>query len=117
MKKRANRGLAVLAAVTMMMSMLPLSAMAASSETSGSCGKDVQWSLSGDTLTISGTGEMQDYEWASPPWKYQEFTKLVIEEGVTYLGTAAFSDSKLQSITWADSVEKLVILPLSVVTS
>ena len=35
----------------------------------GSCGADLTWSLSGGTLTISGTGEMTNFSDENmPPW-------------------------------------------------
>ena len=68
------------------------------------CGARLHWSKAEDgTLTISGMGRMWDYtvrngssfypyhSTRSIPWG-SEVSKLVLEEGVTYLGTAAFSD-------------------------
>lgn len=53
---------------------------------------------SGDlTLTISGTGPMPDYTSSDQlPWKdgRDEITHIVIEEGVTHLGSYAFSKMK-----------------------
>ena len=59
---------------------------------SGTCGENLEWTFDGDhTLTISGTGEMADYD-CDPPW-YQyhaSITAVVIEEGVTSIGKSAF---------------------------
>jgi hypothetical protein len=62
---------------------------------SGTCGAGVSWSLTATgVLTISGTGEMKDYDFSStPPWykDYREtITKVVIHDGITKLGTYAF---------------------------
>ena len=38
-------------------------------EDSGKCGDDLSWSLSGDTLTITGSGAMYDFsESTMAPW-------------------------------------------------
>lgn len=62
-------------------------------ETSGSCGAGLTWKLVGDTLTISGTGRMSNYTLdALPQWSAYnaQIKKVVIEEGVTSVGTFAF---------------------------
>ena len=57
---------------------------------------DIQWSLdeASGTLTISGTGEMDDYAvpGTQPPWydKRGSITSIVVEEGVTRIGDHAF---------------------------
>ena len=61
--------------------------------TSGTCGTDLTWAFSGDTLTISGEGAMNDYViWSSRPWEdlRESITKLVVEDGVTEIGEHAF---------------------------
>ncbi|MBQ7495813.1 MAG: leucine-rich repeat domain-containing protein, partial [Bacteroidaceae bacterium] len=71
--------------------------------TSGSCGDNATWSYESTTLTISGTGEMADYEYGETPWKdYAEtMTSLVIEEGITSIGANAFAGcEKLNSVNY-----------------
>ena len=67
---------------------------------------EITWTLSDDgTLTISGT-DMPDYN----PWysKLENIKKVVIENGVTNIGAAAFSDcSGLTSITIPNSVTSI----------
>ncbi len=69
----------------------------------GTCGAkghedDIIWSYGSDrTLTISGTGEMGDYESCEEtPWaKYRnEIKKIVIQEGITVIGRETFSGCK-----------------------
>lgn len=57
------------------------------------CGENAFWSLSGGTLTISGTGGTDDFS-AGTPWADSRgsITALVIEDGITYLGAAAFAN-------------------------
>jgi len=73
--------------------------------------------LSGNTLTISGTGNMADF-WSSTegeaPWNYQYYsnsssiTNVVIQDGVTNIGDRAFHDLRnLQTITIPNSVTKI----------
>ncbi len=71
---------------------------------SGTCGDNLTWSLSSDyVLTISGTGEMDDYSWGSSPWySYaHNITAIEIEDGITHIGDFAFDN--------CDSVTKIEI--------
>ena len=56
------------------------------------CGPDLKWSLdSNGVLTISGDGYMLSYSEKEPaPWADKTVTKLVVEEGVTGIGSYAF---------------------------
>lgn len=60
----------------------------------GQCGDDLTWSYSGGTLTISGSGEMDDYTEGNAPWQeYKDsITALVITGNVTSIGEYAFMD-------------------------
>lgn len=75
-----------------------------------SCGENVEWCFDEDsgTLTISGSGAMNDYSWSSEkPWDAytDEIVSIVIESGVTSVGAYAFRDSyELYSVTIAGSV-------------
>lgn len=63
-------------------------------DATGQCGDNLTWTLSGNTLTISGTGPMYDYSEETPaPWASlipTTLNKVVIEEGVTTIGSYAF---------------------------
>lgn len=81
---------------------------------SGTCGENLTWVLDDDgTLTISGTGDMDDYDnWSdstlSPFYNGESINRVVIENGVTSIGKDAFRGcSNLSSISVADSVEKI----------
>lgn len=59
---------------------------------SGECGDDLAWKLyDNGTLVISGEGDMWDYHAEPAPWG-DDFTELVIEDGVKRIGLYAFSD-------------------------
>ena len=67
-----------------------MTALAQSGTTGG-----LMWSISGGTLTISGNGEMPNYSPGYyPPWGYYQnsFSSVVIGEGVTSIGSEAFSN-------------------------
>jgi hypothetical protein len=76
---------------------------------SGNCGKNgdnLTWTLSeAGVLTISGTGDMNDYSSNDPaPWGITP-TSVVIANGVTSIGAAAFSGcTSLTSVTIPASV-------------
>lgn len=78
---------------------------------SGPCGDNVTWSLSGTTLTISGTGAMTDYTTSENlPWfsRKDALTSVVINEGVTRIGTYGFCGcTGLTSVTIPDSVTSI----------
>ena len=80
-------------------------------EASGSCGENLTWSLEEGVLTISGTGAMTDYARASAtPWnaRYKEITAVVIESGVTSVGSYAFAQlTRLVSVAIPSSVTSI----------
>ena len=66
---------------------------------SGECGDDLIWTLDEEgTLTVSGTGDMWDFEWSddtdatTAPWAeyINQVKTLVLDEGVTSIGNEAF---------------------------
>jgi len=70
----------------------------------GKCGDNVYWTLADETLTISGTGPTWDFKVftltntytksGEPlPWRdlASQVRRIVVEEGVTYIGNGAFS--------------------------
>lgn len=60
---------------------------------SGTCGDDLTWSLTGGTLTVTGSGEMTDYpEQTMAPWydRRGEIRSLSLPEGLTSIGDLAF---------------------------
>ncbi len=104
--------LAILLSLCFVFLQIPLPILAAETATSGECGLDpyvLTWQFTDDgTLTISGEGEMADYavsgEYA-PPWSGLAVKKVVIEEGVTFIGAQAFLGLKdLETVIIADSV-------------
>ena len=77
---------------------------------------DIHWEMEGDTFTIGkkegGSSEMRDYsstdrpEWMSYP-EWSSVTEVVIEDGVTTIGSYAFYNcTNLESVTIPDSVHR-----------
>ncbi|MDE7122349.1 MAG: leucine-rich repeat domain-containing protein [Oscillospiraceae bacterium] len=76
--------------------------------TSGTCGKNLTWNFdtSTGTLTISGTGTMDNWD-KYPDWHDfdSDMKKIILKNGVTTIGSNAFSYcTALTSITIPDSV-------------
>ena len=99
------------ALLTALLIALPTGVLAAGTE--GSCGEDLTYSLDLDTnvLTISGTGAMTDYanQNASPFYALRNnIFGIVIEEGVTSIGSFAFSNlQKFNSISLPSTLTEI----------
>ena len=77
--------------------------------TSGVCGDHLTWSAANGVLTISGTGDMYDYDISDkPPWissSYAGISAIRIGPGVTSIGDRAFYRHQyLTSVSISDSV-------------
>ena len=73
---------------------------------SGTTG-NLSWRISGETLTIKGTGAMPDYKSSTSPWRpyRKSITAVVIDNGVSCIGNRAFYKFHgLTSVTIPDSV-------------
>ncbi len=89
---------------------------AASGDCSAAGDGSVTWKVENSTLTISGTGAMEDFVDMTPPWfeaedNFARIKTVVIEEGVTNIGVQAFC-------SWNKHVPAInrVILPSTVHT-
>lgn len=103
-------------------------------ELSGSCGTFMEWSISGDVLTITGSGDMADYsdskfapwypyaheirEVELPPgiltvgdfafYGCSNLTNIIIPEKVTEVGEYAFAQcTQLRQVHWSDGISKI----------
>ena len=83
---------------------------------SGKCGINVNFFLDDYILTISGRGDMYDYDSNTQPWKdYKTWIKnVVIEDGVTSIGAWTFYGcSGLKSVTIGSGVKSIGIYAFS----
>lgn len=80
-------------------------------QTGGKCGDALEWTLSGDTLTITGSGAMYDYnELEMAPWYpyRKEISTLILPDGLTRVGDLAFYEcSALRAVRLPDSVQEV----------
>ena len=114
---------AALIALCMLLTLIPAAAFA-EGETSGKCGENLTWQYDEitKTLTISGTGDMYSYTMTAgtgvtarmlAPWRADEsiknnLEKVVIEDGVTAIGSYAFYGCpNLKEVVLPESVTEI----------
>lgn len=93
-----RRIMSMFLAVVMVVGMVPLFPLQvnAAEATSGTCGKNLTWTLDADgTLTISGTGAMYNYNQNNRvPWP-STIKKIFLTDGITSIGNYAFKGCSL----------------------
>ena len=77
--------------------------------TKGSCGDNVIWKYdrSTKTLTISGNGGVQSYEYKPRPWEDYEIETLIYEEGVTATGPYDFYKKQIPNIILSSTIKQI----------
>lgn len=111
MKKKL---LSIVLAISMICAFVPLVVSAETTATSGTCGDNVTWTLDDDgTLTISGTGNMENYNYMedyvkSPFYNNENIKSAIIENGVTGIGSCIFYGcSNLTSVNIPNGVTNI----------
>ena len=116
-----KRIVATVLALCLVLGLVPGTAWAADVPTSGTCGKNATWSLSGGTLTISGSGPMDNYALDNydslAPWDNQRksITSVVIDNGITSIGDYAFREC--DSLTSANIPDSVISIGFSAFTN
>ena len=89
-------------------------ALADDPATSGTCGENAAWTLTGTepnlTLTISGSGAIRNYSKTGMPWasKRAKIKTVVVEDGITSIGNYAFySLNKMSNVVLGDTVSSI----------
>lgn len=87
--------LSVLLALALVLTCIPAGTIAVAAATN-QCGDNITYTIEDGVLTLSGSGDMWHYDfWSNTvPWDSEKgkITKVVVEEGITSLGTNAFCD-------------------------
>ena len=92
---------------------LPLAVPAAAAENEGDLAAgtigDFTWTLTGNTLTISGSGAMEDFTEDAPWLPYaNQIQKVVFTGGVTYVASGAFADfDTITEVDFGDAMYEL----------
>ena len=76
----------------------------------GQCGENVTYSFDSltGTLTISGTGAMEDYKWYCSPFCSKNIERVIINEGITTIGRYIFENCKtLSTVTIPNTVTNI----------
>lgn len=92
MKKLKN---AVLFMVLALLMFVPANSVKAEIAGSGKCGDNIRWVCEGSkangyTLTLSGSGEMYNYNWNAPWGKISGIEHVAVGNGITSIGNDAF---------------------------
>ena len=83
--KNMKRMLGLLLAMVLLIGCLPISAFAQET-VSGTCGDNLTWTLDEEgVLTISGSGQMDNFEYLCAPWNdyKMDILSIAIQDGVT----------------------------------
>lgn len=101
-------------AVCMLLCALPVSAEEVTEPTNperapGYCGDAIVWAYSDGTLTITGTGEMDDFPEGAPWAEHKDAIEtVIISGGITYIGAYSFSDyDKLTDVQFGKDVYEI----------
>lgn len=89
---------------------LSLGASDDSSASSGTCGDNVSWTFHDGSLSITGTGAMENYEDPDDqPWATfrGDITSIAVGEGVTSIGKYAFCSCGVASVTLPASLASI----------
>lgn len=120
MKRALCKSAAILLALALLLCGAPLSGLAeldlpsldigAFAADSGDCGENLTFSYNSgtQTLTVSGTGDMYDYTGSEVPWSELSVEHIIINEGITSVGSFAFyMQLSLKSIVIPSTVVRI----------
>ena len=75
----------------------------------GQCGSCLKYSIDErkGIITISGNGDMYNYDNGNTPWKNYNFHKLIVNEGCTSIGNYAFYGCDLTDVDLCNSLKRI----------
>lgn len=87
----------------------PTEAPTESGRDPGYCGENLTWSFSGSTLTVTGTGAMDDMTGGAPWQEHKDsISTVVLSGGVTTVGAEAFKDyDSITAIDFGSSLREI----------
>lgn len=110
MKQHLNRIFSFLLALVLCVGLFAV-VPASAAGYSGSCGQNLSWAFANGRLTITGSGDMTDFNQVDmPPWHEfrQEILYLTLPEGLTSVGNMAFYDCvNLTAVTIPSTVRDI----------
>ncbi len=117
MKKLKNVVLFIALALLMF---VPANNVKAEIAGSGKCGDNIRWVCEGSkengyTLTLSGSGEMYNYDWRDTPWVnggwnfwHSDIERVVVSKGITSIGNSAFGSlGSLKSVSLPEGIRTM----------
>ena len=109
-----HRFFTIFLALMMLLCALPVSAEETTAPTTperapGYCGESILWNYENGTLTLTGTGLMDDFPEGTPWEAHQdEITTVIISGGITYVGAYSFCDyDKLTDVQFGKDVYEI----------
>lgn len=101
-------------ALVMLLCAIPAAATEATEPTNverapGYCGETIVWEFTDGTLTITGTGAMDDFP-EGAPWEAHkdEIEKVIISGGITYVGAYSFCDyDELTAVEFGNDLSEI----------
>lgn len=108
MYKRNSKILVALLTIVLVFSIFP--SLRVNADESGTCGDNITWTLSNHTLSITGTGDMTNFNSGKAPWyKDRDYISSVyIDDGVTSIGSSAFERCEyIESVRIPESVTSI----------
>ena len=104
--KKLNKTLSLILAVLMIISIIPLTASAATIKYAGD---SVYWLVENGTLMIYGSGEMYSYTSSTVPWRsYKDKIKEIsIDEDITSIGDYAFYGLNITKVEIPEGIRKI----------
>ena len=112
MSKQLKWFIAVLAAMVLFCAGAAAEVSSASVLESGTCGANLTWELDDSgTLTISGTGDMDDFELWDDSYAWRplktSISSIIIKPGVTSIGQFAFAETNVTNVSIPDGVTSI----------
>ena len=104
--KKANKILSIILAILMVISIIPITASAASE---GKAGDSIYWSIKNGVLYFSGSGEMYSYTSSNAPWRYYKdsIKEISLNDRITTIGEYAFYNLNITKVEIPEGIRKI----------